>query len=84
MRFCSENLHARPEQVQLFTPTPSTWSTLMYWTGQNPFTEQKCFVERDVHGREKQKQVLTGQAGNKKSFRQSAVRSADKGKRRKK
>jgi uncharacterized radical SAM protein YgiQ len=83
-KFAHRELKLLPRQVQIFTPTPSTWSTLMYWTGQNPFTEQKCFVERDVRGREKQKQVLTGQADNKKSFRQSAGRSADKGKRRKK
>jgi uncharacterized radical SAM protein YgiQ len=49
-----------PEQVQVFTPAPSTYSTLMYWTEQDPFTIRPCFVEKTFRGREKQKQVLTG------------------------
>jgi uncharacterized radical SAM protein YgiQ len=49
-----------PEQVQVFTPSPSTYSTLMYWTEQDPFTKRPCFVEKTFRGREKQKQVLTG------------------------
>ncbi|MCI5131813.1 MAG: DUF3362 domain-containing protein [Candidatus Electrothrix sp. EH2] len=51
-----------PRQVQIFTPTPSTWSTLMYWTGENPFTDQPCFVEENNQARERQKAVLTGSA----------------------
>ncbi|WP_456388607.1 YgiQ family radical SAM protein [Desulfolithobacter sp.] len=57
-RFAREKLKLIPRQVQVFTPTPSTWSTLMYWTGKNPFTGMPCFVERTDAGREKQKQVL--------------------------
>ncbi|BCO07844.1 UPF0313 protein [Desulfolithobacter dissulfuricans] len=57
-RFAREKLKLIPRQVQVFTPTPSTWSTLMYWTGKNPFTGTPCFVERTAAGREKQKQVL--------------------------
>lgn len=56
--FCAKNLKLLPRQVQIFTPTPSTYSTLMYWTGQNPFTGGPCFVEKTVAGREKQKMVL--------------------------
>ncbi len=59
-RFARQNLKVLPRQVQIFTPTPSTWSTLMYWTGRNPFTGEPCFVERDVRARERQKAVLTG------------------------
>ena len=36
--FCRKELHLLPRQVQLFTPTPCTWSTLMYWTETDPFT----------------------------------------------
>jgi hypothetical protein len=32
----------------------------MYWTGENPFTGQPCFVEKDNQARERQKAVLTG------------------------
>jgi uncharacterized radical SAM protein YgiQ len=58
--FCRRELHLLPRQVQLFTPTPCTWSTLMYWTGQNPFTGANCFVERNQAAREEQKTALTG------------------------
>ena len=58
--FCRRELHLLPRQVQLFTPTPCTWSTLMYWTGTNPFTGTDCFVERSPTGREQQKATLTG------------------------
>jgi uncharacterized radical SAM protein YgiQ len=58
--FAQRELKVLPRQVQIFTPTPSTWSTLMYWTGENPFTGQPCFVEKDNQAREQQKAVLTG------------------------
>ena len=44
----------------LFTPTPSTYSTLAYWTGRDPFTGKACFVEKSARGREKQKEAVTG------------------------
>ena len=56
--FCKRELHVLPRQVQLFTPTPCTWSTLMYWTEINPFTGEPCFVEKDAGSRERQKAVL--------------------------
>jgi radical SAM superfamily enzyme YgiQ (UPF0313 family) len=58
--FAQKELHLLPRQVQLFTPTPSTWSTLMYWTETNPFTHTICTVEKSAAGRERQKAVLTG------------------------
>ncbi len=60
--FARQELKVLPKQVQIFTPTPSTWSTVMWWTGKNPFTGQPCFVERDERRRERQKEVLTGGA----------------------
>ena len=35
------------EQVQDFTPTPMTTSSVMYWTGLDPRNLQPVFVERD-------------------------------------
>ena len=64
-RFALKELKILPRQVQIFTPTPSTFSTLMYWTGKNPLTGRSCFVERSFQGRERQKQVLTGDSGRK-------------------
>jgi len=48
-----------PEQVQIFTPTPSTWSTLMYRTGRDPFTGETIFVEKSLKGKRHQKDILT-------------------------
>jgi uncharacterized radical SAM protein YgiQ len=58
--FCQQQLAARPEQVQIFTPTPSTYSSLMYWTGRDPFTGSALFVEKDKNRKEAQKFMLTG------------------------
>jgi uncharacterized radical SAM protein YgiQ len=56
--FTSRELHVSPEQVQIFTPTPSTYSSLMYYTGLDPFTLQPLFIERDPAGRQRQKQII--------------------------
>jgi len=48
-----------PEQVQIFTPTPSTWSTVMYWTEQDPFTGRPIFVEKGLRAKTDQKAALT-------------------------
>jgi uncharacterized radical SAM protein YgiQ len=56
--YASETLHLLPEQVQIFTPTPSTYSTLAYCTGRDPFTEQPVYVERDPKRKQAQKEAL--------------------------
>jgi len=65
--FALNNLGTLPEQVQIFTPTPSTYSTLMYYTCQDPFTGEPCFVEKSFRGKEKQKSILAG--GRKKRYK---------------
>ncbi len=57
--FAQNKLGTLPEQVQVFTPAPSTYSTLMYWTERDPFTGEPCFVEKTFKGRERQKNILT-------------------------
>ena len=47
-----------PEQVQIFTPSPSTYATLMYYTETDPFSGQKIFVEKDAGNKRKQKTIL--------------------------
>ncbi len=56
--FVSRNLKINPEQVQIFTPTPSTYSTLMYYTEIDPFTKKKIYVEKDVKSKEEQKNIV--------------------------
>ena len=60
-KFATKTLHLLPEQVQIFTPTPATYSTLMYHTKRDPFTGQKIFVEKNLKGKEAQKRIITGQ-----------------------
>jgi len=68
-RFCIENLKTIPEQVQIFTPTPSTWSTLMYYTQTDPFSGKPIFVEKDPKEKEKQKMAVTAKPFGKKGRR---------------
>jgi len=56
--FTSRQLHISPEQVQIFTPSPSTYSSLMYYTGMNPFSLKSIFVERTTAGRQRQKNLI--------------------------
>jgi radical SAM superfamily enzyme YgiQ (UPF0313 family) len=58
--FASRELKIHPEQVQVFTPTPSTYSSLMYYTETDPFTGQPIFVEKDLRRKERQKEIVTG------------------------
>lgn len=71
-KFASAELKVNPEQVQIFTPTPSTYSTLMYYTEINPFTGKKMFVEKDNGRKQRQKDIvipqeknIKGKSGNK-------------------
>merc|ERR1711879_114398 len=50
-KFSQQVLKIIPRQIQVFTPTPSTWSTLMYWTEKNPWTGKACFVEKKHHSK---------------------------------
>ncbi|MFH0999133.1 MAG: YgiQ family radical SAM protein [Pseudomonadota bacterium] len=56
--FVSRRLHLIPEQIQVFTPTPSTISTLIYHTGVHPVSGAPVFCEKQVRKKEKQKQML--------------------------
>lgn len=56
--FCLKNLKILPRQVQVFTPSPGTWSGVMYFTEINPFTGQKIFVEKNPSARENQKKII--------------------------
>ena len=58
-QFTSQKLKINPEQVQIFTPTPSTYSTLMYYTELDPFTREPIQVEKDLRRKERQKEIVT-------------------------
>lgn len=57
--FARKELRMKPEQIQIFTPTPSTISTLIYHTGIDPYTGKEVFVERDINRKRIQKNVMS-------------------------
>ncbi len=61
-RFCREELHLTPEQIQVFTPTPSTMAALMYRTGRDPLSGEALAVERSVEGKKRQREAVKGSA----------------------
>jgi uncharacterized radical SAM protein YgiQ len=59
-RFTGQKLKTNPEQVQVFVPAPSTYASLMYYTGTDPFSGKELFVEKDPRRKEAQKNTITG------------------------
>ena len=47
-----------PEQVQDFYPTPSTISTVMYYTGLDPRTMRPVYVAKDPHEKAMQRALI--------------------------
>ncbi len=70
-KFASNELNINPEQVQIFTPTPSTYSTLMYYTEMDPFTGKKLFVEKDTGKKQKQKDILITKNNHSKTHKKN-------------
>ena len=58
-KFANKELKLNPEQVQVFIPTPSTYSTLMYYTELDPWSRKPVFVEKDQNKKQKQKDIVT-------------------------
>ena len=48
-------LHFTLEQVQDLTPTPMTLSSVMFYTGMNPYTRKPLFVARTQEEKRQQK-----------------------------
>lgn len=55
-KFIQRNLGYHPQQIQIFTPSPGTLSTAMYYSGKDPITGEEIFVERSLKNRNKMKQ----------------------------
>ncbi len=85
--FVSTKLHVSPEQVQVFTPTPSTYASVMYYTEKDPFTGHPIFVEKNLHRKALQKQIITGVDTRQKSapaiVKKTGIRASETGKKRK-
>lgn len=72
-KFALHRLRLLPEQVQIFTPSPSTFSTLMYHTGEKPGTRARLFVEKKASQKQKQKDAVCA-SGRFKKARSRAVK----------
>ena len=57
--YCRNTLRIHPEQVQVFTPTPSSYSTAMYRTSKDR-RGRDVRVERSIQMRQRQKEIVTG------------------------
>jgi len=57
-RFARNDLHTNPEQVQIFTPTPSTVSTLMYCTRRDLDDKHNVWSEHDAYRKQIQKDIV--------------------------
>ena len=53
-------LHFTLEQVQDLTPTPMTLSSVMFWTGENPYTCEPLHVARTQEEKRRQKSYFFG------------------------
>lgn len=73
-QFAIQELGVLPDQVQIFTPTPSTYASVMYHTEKDPFTGEKLFVEKNPAGKQKQKEVITGHGTPPKKYRRRKKR----------
>lgn len=63
-----QGLHFHLEQVQDFTPTPMTLSSVMFYTGINPYTQEKIFVEHNQENKKKQKNLFFQKEPNPSYF----------------
>jgi len=58
--FTGRELKTHPRQVQIFTPLPSTYSALMYFTEIDPLTGRKISVEKKPDKKQRQKDIVVG------------------------
>jgi uncharacterized radical SAM protein YgiQ len=73
-------LHFDLEQVQDLTPTPMTLSSVMFYTGMNPYTGEKVFVARSQEDKRRQKSYFFRDERTPKPQRNTQRRPSPKGK----
>ena len=70
-------LHFDLEQVQDLTPTPMTLSSVMFYTGENPYTGEKVYVARSQDDKRRQKSYFFRDGGRKEQQRGGTSRGRD-------
>lgn len=67
--FTTHELRINPEQAQIFTPTPGTYSAVMYYTGLDSKSKKPIFVEKNMTKKEEQKAIVVAKESfGKNSF----------------
>ncbi|MBU1614071.1 DUF3362 domain-containing protein, partial [bacterium] len=56
------------EQFQVFTPTPMSMSSSMYWTGLNPWTLEKIDVVKDYKTKKKMKRMILSRIRDRQQY----------------
>ena len=56
--FCRNRLKTNPEQIQIFTPTPSTISTMMYCTRRDWEDKNNIKAEHSMQMKQRQKDIV--------------------------
>ncbi|MBW3021123.1 YgiQ family radical SAM protein [Candidatus Woesearchaeota archaeon] len=64
-----------PEAVQLFTPTPMTVSSAMYYTGLDPKTKKKIYIPRTFLEKKEQKRLFLNDEKKIKTRKKNYKRS---------
>ena len=65
--FIHRELKTNPEQVQIFTPTPSTFSTMMYFTRRDIDNRKDIKSEHSMQMKQRQKDIVVKGTGRKRS-----------------
>ncbi len=66
-------LHFELEQVQDLTPTPMTLSSVMFYTGENPYTGEKVYVARSQEDKRRQKAYFFGEKEPRRGTRKQGA-----------
>lgn len=72
-KYITKNIGVIPEQIQIFTPTPLTVATTMYYTGIDPFSGKDVFVEKSLKGKREQKEIVQKKESHSKKGRKSST-----------
>ncbi len=68
-----DRLHFELEQVQDLTPTPMTLSSVMFYTGENPYTGEKVYVARSQEDKRRQKAYFFGEKEPRRGTRKQGT-----------
>ena len=74
-KFTKKDLKTNPEQIQIFTPTPSTYATLTYYTELDPFTLKPVFVEKNMNKKIRQKEIMFDNSLKKQTKKENFLKN---------